>query len=44
MKGTLDYGLIYRSNRNGNTDLQGCTDADWAGGTASQKLIPEHVF
>ena len=31
IQGTLDYGLLHQSRREGKIHLQGYTDADWAG-------------
>jgi len=46
IKGTLDYGLLYKTtNRNGEvSDLRGYADADWAGDVTTRKSTSGYVF
>ena len=44
IKETLDYRLMYHSNKSGNTDLYGYADSGWARNTVSQKSTSCYVF
>ena len=44
IQGTLDYGLLHQSRREGKIHLQGYTDADWAGDVVTRKSTPECLF
>ena len=42
IKGTLDFGLMYRHTD--NFDLQGYSDADWEGDINNRKSTSGYVF
>jgi hypothetical protein len=42
MKGTIDYGLKYASDR--EISLQGFTDSDWADSVADRKSTSRYCF
>jgi hypothetical protein len=42
LRGTTHYSLVY--TREGNTDLQGYSDSDWAGDVATRKSTGGYVF
>ena len=42
IKGTHTYGIQYSSN--GNADLVGYTDSDWAGDLDDRRSTPGYVF
>jgi len=44
IKGTLNYGLKFESTNNGNVDLSGFADADWAGDLVCRKSTSGYVF
>ena len=43
LKGTPNYGLVYRKSTNGDK-LVGYADADWAGDTETRKSVSANVF
>ena len=44
LKGTVDYGLIFSSDRDGKNDLYGYSDADWAGCLDTRRSTSGYVF
>ena len=42
VKGTKDFGILYKANRDFN--LTGYTDSDWAGSTDDRKSTSGYVF
>lgn len=44
IKGTLDYGLIYKSSETNSIILEGYADADWGGDSSTRKSTSGYVF
>ena len=44
IKGTLDYGLIYKSSDTNNIILEGYSDSDWGGDLSTRKSTSGYVF
>ena len=44
LKGSLDFGLIFRGNKNDSFKLFGYSDADWAGNSNDRKSIGGYCF
>ena len=44
IKGTIDYGLKFKASNANNVELQGYSDADWAGDVTSRKSTSGYIF
>ena len=44
IKGTIDYGLKFKASNANNVELQGYSDADWAGDITSRKSTSGYLF
>ena len=44
LKGSLNFGLVFKGNKTNNFQLVGYTDADWAGNTCDRKSIGGYCF
>ena len=44
LKGSVNFGLIFKGSRNDRFNLRGYSDADWAGNTTDRKSIGGYCF